>query len=258
VIRSALAATLPAAERHALRATLAALLVTTQPALALLYAARAELPELMDRARSALPTLDAPQDRRAPGVLIGEPSTLPHVRRELRTPNGYRVALDGGWLEVLRRGPPGPPPLLTLTLPGPGPGHWQLTARVDGAGGAAPPGLLPVPFVLGLRVGAGPHVFYAQEPVSDHPAEDTDQKFGGVVPLGHWFSLRGQGGSGPLELSVRAVDVALTVGDLHWGEHRLTDLCRAAFLQEDPGARIHSHSPTGMNSTPSPSVEVTR
>ncbi|GGL91877.1 hypothetical protein GCM10010840_32510 [Deinococcus aerolatus] len=238
VVRSALAATLPATERHALRATLAAVLVSSQPALGLVYATRAALPELVQTARRALPPRSAACDRRAsaaPATPAEEPPGRAHPRHEVRTPNGYRVGLDSCFLEVMRRGPPGSPPLLTLRLPGHGTGRWTLTARVDVADSAPQHAAFPVPFVLGVRAGTGPRVIYTVGPVLDQPADSDHQHFGGVVPLGQWFSLSGQGGSGPLELSVRAGDIALTVGALRWGEHSLHDLCLNTFL----GTPVH-------------------
>lgn len=231
VVRSALAATLPASERHALRATLAALLVPEQPALGLIYAARAALPELVRKARSALPAAVG-SDRRAGAVLADEPPGLAHARHEVRTPNGYRVGLDGCFLEVLRRGPPGPPPLLSLRFPGHGHGRWTLSARVDVADSTPDHGAAPAPFVLGVRTGTGPRVVYAAGPVPDQLVDGVQQQFCGALPLGQWFSLSGQGEGGPLELSVRAGDIALTVGALRWGEHTLHDLCRHTFVDQ--------------------------
>lgn len=103
------------------------------------------------------------------------------------------------------------------------------------ADSALPPAAFPVPFVLGVRSGTGPRVVYAAGPVPDQTADSDQQHFGGVVPLGQWFSLSGQGGSGPLELSVRAGNLALTVGALRWGEHSLHDLCLNTFL----GTPVH-------------------
>lgn len=231
VLRSALASSLPPSERHDVRASLAAILLPCRPALSLIYAARAGLPELLEAAQGALGDAPLPCQRHACTQLVGEPESLPHARHEVRTPGGYRVALEGGFLEVLRRGPPGPPPLLTLPLPGQGTGHWTLTARVDVASPAQPDASV-TPFLLGVQAGAGPRLVYATGPVPDQDVDGVAQRCGGVLPLGHWFSLTGQGEPGPLELSVRAGDVALTVGALRWGNHSLRDLCRTAFLQE--------------------------
>ncbi|WP_264775865.1 hypothetical protein [Deinococcus aetherius] len=214
VTRAALAGTLPAAERHALRRTLARLLLPTQPALSLLYATRANLPELAAEARAALPAPPPAGFRGGCAEPAPEPSPHPHPRRGVLTPNGYRVALDGGFLEVLRRGRLGPPPLLTLLLPDVPAGTWALTARLDVTGSAAPPGLLPPPFALGLRVGTGPRVVYAPAPLPDHHAGGAGHTFGAVLPLNCWFRLNVTTRGGPLELSVREVNVALTVGDL--------------------------------------------
>ncbi|EYB69284.1 hypothetical protein DEIPH_ctg009orf0027 [Deinococcus phoenicis] len=229
-LRSALASTLPAAERHALRCTLAALLLEAQPALSHLYAERAGLTDLAAAARAAWPVLPEAGCRSAPLTpieLVEGPAVQPGAaprgagRRESHTPNGYRVALEDGGLEVLRRGRLGPPPPLTLALPGSSGGPWALTARLDVAGRSPLPGLCPPPFALGLRFGTGPRLVYAAEPLPDHEADGTPHTFGGVLPLGRWFRLTGQAAGGLPELSVRAVDVALTVGAFEWGGRSL-------------------------------------
>lgn len=239
ITRSALAGTLPAAERHALRAALAGLLVQTDPARSLLYATRAQRPDLAAAARAALPALPAPRclGTAAPA---DEPPTTAHPRREAFTPGGYRVTLECGFLHVLRRGHPGPPPLLTLTLPGAGGGGaWTLVARLDVPEQARRDGeAFPPPFALGVRCGPGPRTVYASRPLPDHHEADhhedgAEHIFGGVLPLGQWFRLcsprragRAEGGgAGAPELSVRALDAALTVGALEWEGGSLRGLC---------------------------------
>jgi hypothetical protein len=240
VLRSALASALSPPERQTVRATLATLLLDSQPQLSLIYAARAGLPELSEAADDAL--LDPPPlpgERQACTKLVGAPEALPHVRHEVRTPGGYRVGLEDGYLEVLRRGPPGPAPLLTLVLPGQGTSHWTLSARVDVAS-PPQPGVSLSTFLLGVQTGTGPRVVYATGAIPDQNIDGVEQRFGGVLPLGHWFSLTGQGEPGQLELSVRAVDVALTVGALRWGNQTLRDLCRSAFPLETGGREARS------------------
>lgn len=243
VLRSALASSLPPQERQTVRATLANLLLPCEPHLSLIYAARAGLQELSEAADDALPAPPLiPCERQARTQLVVAPETLPHARHEVRTPGGYRVGLDSGYLEVLRRGPPGPPPLLTLLLPGQGRGHWTLSARVDVVS-PPQPGMPISPFLLGVQTGAGPRMVYATGTIPDQTVDGMEQRFGGVLPLGHWFSLTGQGEAGLLELSVRARDVALTVGALCWGNQTLRDLCRTAFLQEARVARSWAPTP---------------
>lgn len=133
------------------------------------------------------------------------------------------MALEGGWLEVLRRGRLGPPPLLSLRWPGVPAGRWTLTARLDVVCGSPEPGFCPLPFALGLRTGQGPRVVYGAEPLPDHEADGTAHTFGGVLPLSRWFRLTGHNAGGSPELSVRAVDVVLTVGALEWGGQNLLD-----------------------------------
>ncbi|GGJ72477.1 hypothetical protein [Deinococcus aquiradiocola] len=172
--------------------------------------------------------------RPAPAARAAPPPDLPTFRRETRTPNGYRVALDSGHLEVMRYGWYGPPPLLRLQA-GPVPdGPWTLTARLDVY--RAEPDHLPGSgaHALGIGSGGAVTVYLPAEPVpqsvtqADAPANARRDAppaalpdgalFGGFVPLGEWFTLHGHGQAGTLELTVRALDVALTVAALRWGD----------------------------------------
>ncbi|MPY66448.1 hypothetical protein F8S09_07025 [Deinococcus sp. SDU3-2] len=220
--RSALASLLPPHERHAARRTLARHFQTTDPARSLLYAERAQCPDLAEQARAALPELTAPALPRGPQPRpVPAPEAPPsHAGRDGWTAGGYRVAFEDGRLRILRRGHPGLPPLLTLCFPGSAPA-WSLTLRHDLAASGRPAAHWPPNFVLGVRVGSGPRVVYSTEPVPDHFSDGVEHVFGGVLTPGCWLGLSGPGGTGPLELSVRAVDSALTLGALSWGNHRL-------------------------------------
>ncbi|EYB69203.1 hypothetical protein DEIPH_ctg011orf0195 [Deinococcus phoenicis] len=220
-VRVALASLLPPAQRHAVRRLLAELLLPLQPALSRLYAERAHLPDLAEAARAALPPLPASPLRTAPIELVGEPPASAQPRHASATPNGYRVALEGGYLEVLRRGRLGPPPLLSLFFPEVPAGPWTLTARLDVLNTAPQLGMFPPPYALGLRAGSGPRQVYSAEPLPDHSDGGTSHIFGGVLPLARWFRLTGKGGGGHLEVSVRAMDVALTLAGLRWGDRTL-------------------------------------
>lgn len=148
---------------------------------------------------------------RAPGG-----SGLEQPRRELRTANGYRVALEGGMLEVLRRGRGGPPPLLVLAWPEVPAGRWTLVARLDVLNLPTADLDAAHPYALSLRTGLEDRVCYSTAPLPDHLCGAVVHRFGGVLPLGGWFRLSGQSGAGPLELTFRAVDLALTVQALGW------------------------------------------
>ncbi|WP_424949543.1 hypothetical protein [Deinococcus sp.] len=246
-LRIALAGSLTGLERQEIRQTLARHLLSglaeesefapNASALGLYHARKAGLKALANqaaqqldtRAGQATATVVAPARPPTDLSRAEPPPSLPNFRRELRTPNGYRVALDSGHLEIMRRGWYGPAPLLTLNageVPG---GPWTLTARIDVFRGA-PEGLTPpTPFALGLRVGTGPRLVYLpatplaagnggrEGAATDLLAEEGGQ-FGGLLPLGEWFTLRGVGRAGRLELSVRALDVALTVAEGRWDE----------------------------------------
>lgn len=186
-------------------------------------------PEISPQVLSA--DLGEPSPIFQPAQRASDPSPGPGPRREIRSANGYRVALEGGFLEVLRRGQQSQPPQLLLrfaAVAAVAAGRWTLVARLDllrpapyrQSGSQAPPS-----YALGLRTGTEPRRLYSPEPVADHMTNeasgDTANLFKGVVPLGTWFRLCGEGGAGELELSLRAVDIALTVASLTWANQRL-------------------------------------
>ena len=248
-LRVALAGSLTGIERQHLRALLAEHYLTERPALSLYYAGKAGLPELAARAREALSlAAGAPQPWRSSGAapdwrrpltggaalatwpvpkaaatlsLAGQatpPDALPTFRREVRTANGYRVAIDSGRLEVLRCGWYGPAPRLVLPAGVGAGGSWSLTARLDvyrgtpelggwdGGNATGPEG-----YALGLQIGG--------EPVQRWVPEGADEAPSGLgrLPLHTWFTLHGSAQAGPLELSVQALNLALTVADLRCG-----------------------------------------
>ena len=249
-LRVALAGSLTGLERQAVRQTLARFFLESRPVLSLYYARKAGLADVEAQAMHALAEQDsaAVQQgtvRQGPGGPPGEleppssgairaaaPAALAAFRRETRTPNGYRVALDSGQLEVMRHGCYGPPPLLTLGAEEVPAGNWSLTARTDVFRAAPELGARPAAYALGLRAGDGPRTVYtvqhtddtvqqADLEVSGRAGGDPAEVYGGGLPAGEWFTLRGVGGGGTLELSVRALDVALTVAKLNWGGVRV-------------------------------------
>ncbi|WP_157468888.1 hypothetical protein [Deinococcus murrayi] len=208
--RCALAASLPAGDREALRRVLARALLPTDPARSLLYARRVGDRVLEARARAALPPWRAlpqgeglgprPQD-------VPPPPREEHPRHEQHTPGGYRLISECGVLRVLRRGPPGPAPLLTLTWGAQAP--CSVTLRLDLAPPPPSADTWPPPFALGLRAATGPRQVYAAGAVPPHEEGGVLHVFGGILPLGRWVRLSLPG---PLtELSVRGGQVALTL-----------------------------------------------
>ena len=251
----ALAGSLTGLERQELRQRLAHHFLPLHPALSLYYARKAGLDEL---AAAALQEAQqgSPQCRSASGLgqvaeplaapprparAVGTPAALPPFRREVRTSNGYRVALDSGTLEVLRYGWYGPPPLLVLNAAAGTAGPWQMTARIDVFRDTPELGCCPRGYALGIKCGPGLELNYvpegqvpedrvpegqdklqdAPECSSGAPSSSSSSSTFGEVPLGRWFTLQGEAQAGPLQLSVRALDVALTVADFSCGGREL-------------------------------------
>ncbi|MFC5847501.1 hypothetical protein [Deinococcus petrolearius] len=214
ITRAALAGRLTPAERHDLRRRLAALAWPAAPALAAHYAERAGLHDLAAQARAALGTPDPSAPRLPAAQPVAAPLGTAAPRREVRTPGGYRVALEHGRLEVLRRGRPGPTPRLRLRFGTVGAGPWSMTLRLDLYTHLLP-GEAPGPYALGVGLGHEPQKVYAPAPLGAPVAAGLDPCLG-LLPLGRWVQLGGQGGAGLLTLSTRATDLALTIGALSW------------------------------------------
>ncbi|ADV66881.1 transcriptional regulator domain-containing protein [Deinococcus maricopensis] len=215
-LRTALAGTLTSSERRELRAHLARHYLSTHPALARLYAEHAGLTDLAAQARAALPPAEVPQAHAAPHQLTPPPRPRDTARRETRTPNGYRVALDGGHLEVSRYGRYAPAPTLRLSGPPVRGGAWHLTARIDAFSSAPDLEGAPHMYPLALRTAPDARVVYSTQPFAPFTEDGVTHTFGGLVPEGRWFTLSGHGDPGTLELTVRALDVALSVAQFTW------------------------------------------
>lgn len=223
-LRVALAGLLPAPERQLVRRRLAELsraqclplqrppLTPSEHPLSGITLSEAVSPSDVALHPPVRPTRIQALPRAPVGWASGQP------RRETKTANGYRVALEGGLLEVLRRGRRGPPPLLVLVWPDVPAGRWTLVARLDVL--TLPTADLDAahPYAFSVRVGTGERQFYSTVPTPDHVSGGVGHSFGGVLPLGGWFRLSGQSGAGPLELTFRAVDLAFTVQSLGWEE----------------------------------------
>lgn len=227
LLRTALAGSLTGQERAQLRGRLVQLLRAAQPGLSAHYAGRGGDVDMVSRAvseyRAALPPgsplLVTPEVRapRAADVQgAAEPPTRPGPRRERQTANGHHVSLACGLLEVRRLGRFAPPPLLRLALPPVPAGHWRLVARVDLFRGADELGPLRAAYPLGLRAGNGARTVFSPSALVPEYDEDGVRHRVLGVPLGRWFEATGVGDAGELEISVRALDVALTVGSLEW------------------------------------------
>ncbi|WP_343758978.1 hypothetical protein [Deinococcus depolymerans] len=225
--RVTLAGLLTSSERRHLRTVLAEHLLPTDPALALYYARGANLPDLT---RLALERLGP-----AGGAVPGTPpyTVLPATdppsaavagpRTERRTGNAYRVALDGQQLEIMRRGQHARPPLLRLRWEHVPAGTWRLVARVDVFQAAPELGVLAGEecFALGVRT---PRTLETYLPVGA-PFSSQERRPALRLPMHRWFQLSGQSEGGPLELQVRALDIALIIR--HWS-------CGGSLLDRGP------------------------
>ncbi|WP_420594389.1 hypothetical protein [Deinococcus sp.] len=235
-LRVALASTLSSHERRELRKALSQYFLPGHPLLSLAYARRANLSELVGQLEHHLPpTSAAPRVSALPSLEVsrfsggaaagGGPAAVlavrgAAVRREQRSGNGYRVATDDGQLQILRCGLFAPAPLLRLIWPAVPAGHWTMLARLDVS--HTPLDLsAAVPYALGLRAGDGPRVTFSAQPSASYTDQGVAHQPGGQLPLGRWFRLGGQGAAGDLELSVRALDIALTIAEFRWGGQSL-------------------------------------
>ncbi|THF69532.1 hypothetical protein E7T06_11515 [Deinococcus sp. Arct2-2] len=225
-LRVALAGLLPAPERQVVRRQWADLLRAQRPFRTPLSAGgsaedavcESAVPEVSKVAPAEAATPSNPAVSRFTRVQVQPRAplglALDQPRREIRTANGYRIALASGMLEVLRRGLGGPPPLLVLAWPKVSAGRWTLVARLDMLNLPTADLDAAHPYALSIRTGAAERVCYSTAPLPDHLCGAVIHRFGGVLPLGGWFQLSGQSGAGPLELTFRAVDLALTVQSL--------------------------------------------
>lgn len=217
-VRVALATQLPAPERHHLRIRLSEYYQHRCPALHQHYAARAGLPvtpPVPARQPAPAPTAEPQVSEWPTWQTVPDDPALqpPGARQELRTPNGYRVALEGSTLEVMRKGYLGSAPTLALPF-GPLPaGTWRMRVRID---------LLrnfttePRPYALGI--GHDGHLqttFTAHTGPGDLPTERD------VLPAQQWILLTGTSPGGQFEITVRAMDVALSISELTWNGQSL-------------------------------------
>lgn len=233
-LRTALAGSLTSGERAALRARLAELLLPTLPGLSAHYAELAGLAALAETARAQHARLAEPSvvgvGGRAlrpeggaarpslPRVrLVSEPEAVGGAgRRERFTANGYRLGAEGSSLEVLRLGRFAAPPHLRVLLPRVEAGAWRLVARVDVFRGAPELGDSRRAYPLALGACGRERVVFTPDDPEDFTEDGVRHRVVGGVPLGKWFEFSGHGNAGELEISLRALDLAVTVGRLEW------------------------------------------
>lgn len=269
-LRTALSGQLPQTERQELRRHLAAELEATQPGLALYYAERAgadaDAERLRVAYRSRLPAgspllrplqpvtsgqIRAAQVLSAPGLIalpappVPEPRRRPVSARPAVSWQGYLLSWEqGGWLSILSQGRYGHPHTLRVHLPVPANlrGTPTLTLRlvwrldVFHAGHELGPGQMAFPLRFSVPGADAAQVLTPDSP-GDYTEEGQRQQVGADVTLGGWmehelyFNLAGQA-AGRLDLQVRALDLALTIGELSLNGQSILPLTAAP---ERPG-----------------------
>ena len=247
-LRVTLAGQLPQLVRQDVRRRLVTALSGEEPGLASYYAERSGLPELakslwgqyQDRLPKDSPLRDREQRAAAPAptvvaAAVAEPARLALPVQGGASHQGYTASLEGGWLSVMSDGRYGHPQTLTLRL------NWpaalteglRLVWRLDVFSGGEELRPSQSPFPLHLRPirslalqGAGREaraesdeqtafVFTPRQiaPYSEDGLKCLPQP--GVIP-GHWMEHRLDSqdwlGATGVEISVRALDVALTIG----------------------------------------------
>ncbi|WP_424950472.1 AAA family ATPase [Deinococcus sp.] len=171
----------------------------------------------------------------AVATLVDEPTRLTDVGQYAVSHQGYGVSLEDGWLHVMSDGRYGHPQTLTLRLNWPAPltDDLRLVWRLDVFGGGEELGPSQAPFPLRLTP-VRPEPLSVSSPRRGTAARDgsafvfTPQRSGEYreghltchlqpeVQLGQWMEHRLGGaawqGAIGAEISVRALDVALTIG----------------------------------------------
>lgn len=247
-LRVSVASTVPHEQRQAVRRRLTSALEDTEPGLALYYAERVGHEQATERLRRAYQSR-LPSDSPLLGFPGSEPAgievSIPRVPAPRPTPDagpgrsepaagatsatwqGYTLSRSSsGWLNIVSQGRSGHPRTLKLRLELPGPAEPQISRvielvwRLDVFQGGNDLGPLQAPFALRLqRLGdADAHVFtpdvhrdYLEDGVRHLPHPD--------VATGTWLAHRitlppARQAQEVLELSVRGLDVALTLGRL--------------------------------------------
>lgn len=245
-LRVTLAGRLPQLVRQNVRGRLVHALSESEPGLALYYAERAGLgaeAERLRRARrerldpdSPLLTPPTPLRRRNAASSVAEPPRALTFEQVPVLRHGYSVALDdSGWLNVLSSGRYGHPRTLRLQLDLPYnvrvlSSEVRLVWRLDIFNGGQELGPARAPFPLRLRAlgTEGAHVFMPH--VSTGFVEDDIHHHNHAeIGVGYWMEHRlklsvAEAAARILELSVRAVDVSLTIGLLSWNGYKLLPL----------------------------------
>jgi AAA ATPase domain len=175
---------------------------------------------------------------------VTEPVRLSVPAVQAVSHQGYTVSLEGGWLNVMSDGRYGHPQTLTLrlSLPQPLTGELRLVWRLDVFGGGEELRPSQNPFPLRLTpvraqksaknstrgaVAAEKRAAFVFSPQrgGDYREQNLTCRPQPGVELGHWLEHRLSGpewqGATEVEISVRALDVALTIGVIESEEGNL-------------------------------------
>ncbi|THF71498.1 AAA family ATPase [Deinococcus sp. Arct2-2] len=243
-LRVTLASQLPQLLRQDIRRRLMSALAEDSPGLAAYYAARANLPEDAALLRGVyaqrLPT-DSPlrhipgqPSRRLPVPLADVPAEVGHSLSPLPdvplSRQGYLLSGNRGGLTVLSSSRYGHPSTLTLRFDLPaGLSHVQSSVRllwrldVYGGGEELGPALTPFALRLGVQGSKVAQILIPYE-LGDYREEGVSHRVHSNVTLGSWMEHEltlDEPAARTLELSVRAVNVSLTVKALRLNEQNL-------------------------------------
>jgi len=238
-LRVTLTAQLPQLIRQDVRRRLSVVLTEKEPGLASYYAERAGLQEqaevLVQRHRARLP-FDSPlkdhparilpsSESDGTRALINEPARLSEGERRSAAHQGYSISLESGWLTVMSDGRYGHPQTLTLrmALAEPLRRKLRLVWRLDVFAGGEE--LRPSQAAFPLRLtpvksgaSAEPTSAFVFAPQRDAQYQEHEllHEVQPHVELGVWMEHHLNGtawqGATAIEISVRALDVALTIG----------------------------------------------
>lgn len=256
-LRIALASRSPQLVRQDVRRRLVPVLTEATPGLAAYYARRAGLPEDADRLqrvyRAELQGRQIPDAERrvvpvsASRSAVPEPRRIPNPSPAPVATQGYLVSLDdNSWLNICSVGQYGHPQTLRLHLDLPripGGGELRLVWRLDvfSGGEELGPAQLPFPLRLGLLGQETAHVL-TRSAAPDYLEERVCHVVHADVTVGQWLehrlTLPAASETGDvLELSVRALDVALTLGSLTWQGQELLSVPASPAARPDERAR---------------------
>ncbi|MFB9993208.1 AAA family ATPase [Deinococcus oregonensis] len=243
-LRVTLATQLPQLLRQDIRRRLMTALAEDSPGLAAYYAARANLPEDAALLRgvytqrlstdSPLRHLPSQPSRRLPVPLVDVPADVGHSLSLLPeiplSRQGYLLSGNRGGLTVLSSSRYGHPSTLTLRFDLPaGLSHLQSSVRllwrldVYGGGEELGPALTPFALRLGVQGSRAAQVLMPYE-LGDYREEGVSHRVHSNVTLGSWMEHEltlDEPAARTLELSVRAVNVSLTIKALRLNEQNL-------------------------------------